>query len=128
MLSEEQQDELTKMLLIPINADKLTTSIKKKGSTMISPQIYKGVEDLDMSDLLVDFYETIYKDILFQNKTGKNKVLGKLDKKMDFNINVFVNSSFTGDTMNSFRTIAGKVIKVLTYGWQTNQKSLLYAR
>ncbi|MGX6992688.1 hypothetical protein [Vagococcus penaei] len=122
MLSKEQQDKLKEMLLTPIRVDKLATSIKKVGNTMISPQIYKGVADPDMSDLSITFYEIIYKDILPENHNIENKVLGELDEKKDFNINAFADSSFAGDTMNSFNTIAGEIIKELSIGGELIKK------
>lgn len=103
--SDNRKNILTKMLLTPVVVDKLATSIQKEGNTWISPQIYKGAGDPDMSDLSVAFYEIVYKDIL-----PKNKVLEELGEKK---IKDFENRSFAGDTMNSFNTIVGKMIKTL---------------
>lgn len=109
MLSEEQQKKLQELLLTPIKVDKLATSIKKEGDIIISTQTYKRAADPDMSDLSVLFYEIIYKDILPKNQNNENKVLGNSDEDE----NLFASPSFAGDTMSSFNTIAGKVIKKL---------------
>lgn len=109
---DNRRNILAKMLLTPIVVDKLTTSIKKEGDTWISPQIYSGAGDSDMSDLSVAFYEIIYKDMLLDNK-----LLGRYEAKKGktyMYINKIANSSFAGDTMNSFNTIAGKTIKKLS--------------
>ncbi|AYJ44078.1 MULTISPECIES: hypothetical protein [Enterococcus] len=113
MLSEKQE-KLKQMLLTPIVVDKLTNTIQKEGDTIKSAQVYRGVEDPDMSDVSIAFYEIIYKNTIPKNQQGEFNVFGKSDDKGNIYINDFANVSFAGDTMNSFKTISGKLIKELS--------------
>lgn len=109
MLVKDQQESLKNLLLMPIKVDKLAQSIQREKDIIISPQSYKGIGDPDMSDLSVTFYEIVYRDILPANHllgTGEN----------DSFKNSFEDPSFAGDTMNSFNTIAGKLIRFLKIG------------
>jgi hypothetical protein len=111
-LTVEQKNQLKEILLTEIEVCGKEKIYYKDGK-IISSQKYSGA-DPDMSDLSVIFYEIIYQDLLTNKKKNtKGKILA--DKETNGKIlTAFVNPNFAGDTMNSFNTVAGKLIRSLT--------------
>ena len=73
------------ILMMPIKCDKNVKTISIENNYILSGQKYRSMEDEDMSDFAVGFYEIIYDSIIepkgILNENGK-----------------FTNSDFAGDT------------------------------
>ena len=91
-----KQSQVYDLLLMPIICDKSSPIIFIEDNKIISGQKYLGFADEDMSDFTLGFYEIIYKNIL-----EDSRILD--DDGACYNID------FSGDTMNSFNSIANTV-------------------
>lgn len=89
----EQQEQVYRLLLKPIDCRKREKEIKEENGRILSGQTYRNGADPDMSDFAVGFYKILYGDIL-----DRGVLLGEGK--------TFVNEDFAGDTMNSFNSIA----------------------
>lgn len=93
MLNNKMKKDVYDILMMPIKCDKNVKTISIENNYILSGQKYRSMEDEDMSDFAVGFYEIIYDSIIepkgILNENGK-----------------FTNSDFAGDTMNSFNSIA----------------------
>lgn len=90
----EKQEQVYRLLLMPIDCDKKYVRIECKDGRIHSGQRYNSpYADPDMSDFAVGFYEILYSELLD---------CGSILNEDCF----FTNTDFAGDTMNSFQSIA----------------------
>ncbi|WP_271810868.1 hypothetical protein [Clostridium beijerinckii] len=89
----EKEDQVYKILLMPIYCDKKQNKISREDNKIKTGQKYRSMSDEDMSDFAIGFYEIIYKDMLNSKRILEQN--GSL-----------YNNEYAGDTMNSFNTIA----------------------
>lgn len=94
---DKQRQELIRILIMPIQCrgrSKGKPVIRMGNSVIETTQTYRSIFDCDMSDFACGFY-----DIVYQNLLNGTKLVGEGGK--------LTNKSFAGDTMNSYKTVAG---------------------
>ena len=101
MVTEEKKQQVKKILLTPIECTtQESVNIFRHNGIIYSSQRYSGALDPDMSDIAVEFYNIVYRDILEPKKILKEEGFYKCTLE---------NFDFAGDTMNSFNSIADNV-------------------
>jgi len=125
-------NELENWLLMPIEVNKLSgihtkendftpieleffSDVSRQTKKWISGQKYFREADPDMSDLAIAFYEVIYRELLEKRENSPGKLIGdsRVLKESGELVDLRPGTPFAGDTMNSFNTLSGKLIKTL---------------
>lgn len=106
-MNMDKKKQVEEILLMPINvigySGMTGVKIKKAGKCIETTQSYYPYKnypiglDPDMSDFAIGFYEILYNDFL------SNPILNGAE--------ALSNNEFASDTMNSFNTIANKVLE-----------------
>lgn len=117
IMTEEKKQQVKKVLLTPIECTtQESVNIFRHNGKIFSSQKYNSKTlDPDMSDMAIEFYNILYRDILESKGILKNEGLYQCTLE---------NDDFAGDTMNSFNSIASNVPRAGQYTKQRTEKKV----